>query len=407
MRARTIREGSVGLLILVGLFLFGGLILWLRGLNPGNRTFKVFIEFADVGGMQEGAIVRYRGVTVGRITGIRPGPNGVEVEAQISPANLIIPRDVIVEANQSGLIGESYVEIRPRENLTEQQVSATPLDKDCNDNLIVCDRSRLQGSIGASPDQLVRYSIRFAETYSDPQFFAKLNKIADNTAEATAEVTKLTREFSQLTRLARQEIGSLSATTNSVAQAANQVGLTAAQVNSLLAANRTTLVATLENLNQTSAALRTNVNRLSPVLTQVEQGEFLRNLEALSANAAQASANLRDVSIALNNPTNLVVLQQTLDSARTTFQNAQKITADLDELTGDPAFRNNLRNLINGLSGLVSSTQQLQQQTQLAQTLEPIAVNLNAAPKSLPVQPVQSIRKPGWRDSNQPPAPGN
>jgi len=50
------------------------------------------------------------------------------------------------------------------------------------------------------------------------------------------------------------------------------------------------------------------------------------------------SANLRDISNALNSPTNLLVLQQTLDSARVTFQNAQKITSDLDELTGDPAL---------------------------------------------------------------------
>jgi len=62
------------------------------------------------------------------------------------------------------------------------------------------------------------------------------------------------------------------------------------------------------------------------------------------------------------------VLQQTLDSARVTFQNAQKITSDLDELTGDPAFRENIRQLINGLSGLVSSTQQLQQQVEVAET---------------------------------------
>ncbi|MCY7275177.1 MAG: MCE family protein, partial [Phormidesmis sp. CAN_BIN44] len=56
-----------------------------------------------------------------------------------------------------------------------------------------------------------------------------------------------------------------------------------------------------------------------------------------------------------------------------TFQNAQKITADLDELTGDPQLRNDLRNLIKGLSGLTSSTQQLQQQAQVAQVLAPYA----------------------------------
>ena len=60
-----------------------------------------------------------------------------------------------------------------------------------------------------------------------------------------------------------------------------------------------------------------------------------------------------------------------------TFQNAQKITSDLDELTGDPALRENLRQLINGLSGLVSSTEQLQQQVEVAQTLDTLKTAMN------------------------------
>jgi phospholipid/cholesterol/gamma-HCH transport system substrate-binding protein len=48
----------------------------------------------------------------------------------------------------------------------------------------------------------------------------------------------------------------------------------------------------------------------------------------------------------------------------------KKITSDLDELTGDPAFRQNLLRLVNGLSGLVSSTKQVQQQVQVATTLD-------------------------------------
>lgn len=394
IRARTIREGSVGLLILLGLCLFAGLVIWLRGLAPGTRSFKATIEFANIAGMQEGAPVRYRGVTVGRITSIKPGPNGVEVDIEISPADLVIPRDVTVEANQSGLIGETYIEITPREVLQDPaKIAAKPLDSDCNPGLIVCDQAKLQGEIGVSPDQLIRYSIRFSELYSDPKFFAKIDRVVQNSAEATAGVSKLTQEFSLLTRAVRQEVGTFSNTARSAARAADQVGLTASQVNSLLAANRVTLVSTLDNLNATSAQLRSSVSQLSPILSRVEQGELLRNLETLSANAAQASANLRDVSVALNSPTNLTVLQETLDSARATFQNAQKITADLDELTGDPAFRDNLRNLVNGLSGLVSSTQQLHQQAQLAQVLSPAATSATE-PQQLPsLSELQTLTK--------------
>ena len=136
--------------------------------------------------------------------------------------------------------------------------------------------------------------------------------------------------------------------------------------------NRSSLVTVLNNLTQTSQQLRTTVNSLTPTVNRVTQGKLIDNLETLTANAAQASANLRDASNTLNNPNNILVLQQTLDSARVTFQNAQKITSDLDELTGDPAFRDNLRQLVNGLSGLVSSTQQLQQQIQVAESLDSV-----------------------------------
>lgn len=377
MRSRTIREGSVGLLILLGLGLFAGLILWLRGLTPGNRSFKVTVNFSSIAGLQQGASVRYRGVTVGNISAIRPGPNGVEVDLEISPADLVIPKDVRVEASQSGLIGETYLEITPKTPLPVGTVTALPLERDCNPQLIICNESRLQGQIGISPDELIRYSIQFAQLYSDPQFFNNLNSATKNVAVAAASVAELSREFSSLARSTRQEVGALSAS-------ARAVGQLATQANSLLVENRSTLVSTLNNLSLTSLQLRSTVNSLNPVVSRVQQGELLRNLETLSANAAQASANLRDFSNAANDPTNIVLLQQTLDSARATFQNAQKITADLDELTGDPTFRQNLRNLVNGLSGLVSSTQQLQQQTQVAQILAPLESTTQVAIQTLP-----------------------
>jgi len=56
-------------------------------------------------------VVRYRGVDVGTISAIRPGANGVEVDMEITPADVIIPRDVLVEANQSGLISEVSIDI--------------------------------------------------------------------------------------------------------------------------------------------------------------------------------------------------------------------------------------------------------------------------------------------------------
>ena len=103
---------------------------------------------------------------------------------------------------------------------------------------------------------------------------------------------------------------------------------------------------------------------------------MLENLETLSANAAEASQQLNDITKTLNDPNNILVLQQTLDSARVTFENTQKITSDLEDLTGDTQFRQNLKELVNGLSGLVSSTEQIEQQVKFAATLDSVKANL-------------------------------
>ncbi|PSM45930.1 MCE family protein [Chroococcidiopsis sp. CCALA 051] len=391
MRSRAVREGSVGLLLLLGMGIFIAIFLWIRGLTVGERSYSFTVEFPRVNGLLEGAAVRYRGVTVGRIASIRPRVNGVEVTVEVSPANVVIARDAIIEANQSGFLGEVSVDITPQREVPTEQVTARALDPKCDRALIVCNGSRLTGEIGVSTDELIRFTTRFASVYSNPELYENINAAIENTSIVAADVSRLTRELTTLTKSTRQQLDNLAvtadritATTNKTASqfgaTANQVRLTAEQANDLIAnlnrlvtENRTSLVATLDNLTQTSKQLRSSVETLTPTVNRVTQGQLIENLETLTANAAEASTNLRDASKALNSPSNVLALQQTLDSARVTFQNAQKITSDLDELTGDPSFRDSIRELIEGLSGLVSSTQQVEQQVQVAKTLDSVA----------------------------------
>ncbi|ARV58711.1 mammalian cell entry protein [Nostocales cyanobacterium HT-58-2] len=406
---RTFREGSVGLLLLLGLGVFGLIIVWLTRFNAARGSYKAIVEFANAGGMQKGAVVRYRGVKVGTISAIRPGPNNIEVEVEITNSNLIIPSNVKVEANQSGLISESVIDITPQSQLPPGVVVAKPLDRNCNPQIIVCNGSRLKGQIGISLDELIRTSTELATVYTDPKFYKNVNKAVENTAVAAASVAELTRSLNLLSKSFQQQLNTFSATSTTVQKATNQLSasttrtldqfgntaqeirLTSNQVNklvtnldTLLTSNRSSLVAALNNITETSNQLRQTVSSLSPTINRVTQGELIKNLETLSANAAQASTNLREVSNTLNNPNNVLVLQQTLDSARVTFENTQKITSDLDELTGDPAFRENLRQLVNGLSSLVSSTQQMQQQVQVAHTLDSVRAAVDNSKAAIP-----------------------
>ncbi|MDB9379292.1 MlaD family protein [Nodularia sphaerocarpa] len=411
---RTLREGSVGLLILLGLGAFVMIVLWLNRFTAGSNSYKFMVEFANAGGMQRGAPVRYRGVKVGNISKVQASSNAVQVEIEIAPADLVISRDVVIEANQSGLISKSIIDITPKTSIPMGAI-AKPLDNNCDDSLIICDGSRLSGKIGISIDELIRSSTNLATTYNDPEFYQKLNRLLESSTAAATGVASLTQDFQALSKSFEQQLGTFSATANSVQQSTNeltrsatktvnQLGATASEFSStanqanrllsnldeLVTTNRSSLVGALNNITETSNQLRVTVSSLSPAFNQLTQGELLNNLESLSANAAQASANLRDASQALNDPQNLVLMQQTLDSARVTFENTQKITSDLDELTGDPAFRQNLLQLVNGLSGLVSSTEQMQQDVKVAATLDSLKTAVSkTAVKQPPVnQPV-------------------
>ncbi|MBW4573469.1 MAG: MCE family protein [Tolypothrix carrinoi HA7290-LM1] len=423
MRSRTFREGSVGLLLLAGLGVFGLILLWLNRVTTSQRSYKVIIEFANATGMQKGTLVRYRGVKVGSVSKIRPGLNNVEVEVDISQPELKIPRDVLVEANQSGLISESIIDITPKATLIQATDVAKPTETNCNPQIIVCNGSRLKGQVGISVDELIRSSTALSVAYSNPKFYNTVNKTLETASQAAVSVAALSRELQVLSKNAQQQLGTFSATANSVQRATdklststnqtvNQFGTTARQfsttatefsttaqefgttaktisstanqakslvtnLDNLVTTNRSTLVGTLNNLSQASDQLRVTVSSLSPTVNRFTQGKLLENLETLSANAAQASTNLRNATQSFNDPNNRLLLQQTLDSARVTFENTQKITSDLDELTGDPAFRNNLRQLVNGLSTLVSSTEQMQQQVQIADTLDSLKASVN------------------------------
>ncbi len=430
MRSRTFREGSVGLLLLAGLGVFGLILLWLNRVTTSQRSYKVIIEFANATGMQKGTLVRYRGVKVGSISKIRPGLNNVEVEVDISQPELKIPRDVLVEANQSGLISESIIDITPKATLIQATDVAKPTEKNCNPQIIVCNGSRLKGQVGISVDELIRSSTALSVAYSNPKFYNNVNKTLETASQAAASVAGLSRELQVLSKNAQQQLGTFSATATSVQRATdklstsadqtvNQFGSTAKQfsttatefsttartisstanqakslvtnLDNLVTTNRSTLVGTLNNLSQASNQLRVTVSSLSPTVNRFTQGKLLENLETLSTNAAQASTTLRDATKTLNDPNNRLLLQQTLDSARVTFENTQKITSDLDELTGDPAFRNNLRQLVNGLSTLVSSTEQMQQQVQIADTLDSFKASVNKSNLVIPTPTTQEV----------------
>jgi phospholipid/cholesterol/gamma-HCH transport system substrate-binding protein len=399
MRSKALREGSVGLFIIAGIVALAGSVLWVNNVKFTKSTYTIQVEFDDTNGMKPGAMARFRGFEVGQITEVKPTVEGIEVTIEINSLDLQIPVDSLIEANQSGLIGETTVDFSPiSQDIPPEALNMTAVSKNCNPQLIICEGMKLKGVVGSSLQRLIRSTTVLSQRFETQEFYDNINQTLKSANVVATEVAKLSDELRNLSKTFRQEIDSLSTASNSIAASADRTSVEfidtinkveksisnygntadeltnlASNVNSLITENRINLNDTLINISDTSSELKTIVASVSPIATELGNANLttlIANLETLIANSNEASNNLKNFSATLGDPTNLVMLQETLDSARATFANVQKISADIDQVTGNPQFRQDMQDLIEGLSNLVSSTQDLDQQMQVATVLE-------------------------------------
>jgi len=66
--------------------------------------------------------VQIRGVNVGSVVQVKPSLSQVDVLVEIKDANTVIPRNSIIEANQSGLIATPLIDITPQLPVPDYQV---------------------------------------------------------------------------------------------------------------------------------------------------------------------------------------------------------------------------------------------------------------------------------------------
>lgn len=107
---------KVGLLTLIALTLLIGVIFKVKG-RAFSSAARTEIIFRDVNGMRPGAGVQMMGLRVGQVEEIKPVVDGensyVKVKFVITDPNVKIPRASMMSIQQSGLIGELFLEITP------------------------------------------------------------------------------------------------------------------------------------------------------------------------------------------------------------------------------------------------------------------------------------------------------
>lgn len=103
---------QVGALLVVGALAFAfiafGVVQW----RVGVQNFKVTVMLPRAGGIYSEALVDYRGVSVGKVTGVDLHPGGVAVQLSIKPGTRI-PADSSASVRELTAAGEQYMDLVP------------------------------------------------------------------------------------------------------------------------------------------------------------------------------------------------------------------------------------------------------------------------------------------------------
>ncbi len=101
----------VGLFVLAGVVIAAGAAVWL-GASKYFKPTGVYVTFFDesVNGLERDAPVKFRGVTVGRVSHIGVAPDGrlVEVELSLTPDFMVTP-SITSQLQSAGITGIKYV----------------------------------------------------------------------------------------------------------------------------------------------------------------------------------------------------------------------------------------------------------------------------------------------------------
>ncbi len=107
---------KVGLLALSAIIILLFTVLWVKGKTLSSAE-RLTVNFKDVNGMRAGSGVQMMGVRIGQVEEINPKINVadsyVEVKFVITEPNVVIPKASEISIQQSGIIGEQFLEITP------------------------------------------------------------------------------------------------------------------------------------------------------------------------------------------------------------------------------------------------------------------------------------------------------
>ncbi|WP_019269950.1 MULTISPECIES: outer membrane lipid asymmetry maintenance protein MlaD [Neisseria] len=110
---KNVLEFWVGLFVLLGVAAVGFLAFRVAGgtaFGNSGKTYTVYADFSDIGGLKANAPIKSAGVLVGRVGSIELDPKSYQAKVRLDlDSKYQFSSDVSAQILTSGLLGEQYI----------------------------------------------------------------------------------------------------------------------------------------------------------------------------------------------------------------------------------------------------------------------------------------------------------
>jgi phospholipid/cholesterol/gamma-HCH transport system substrate-binding protein len=162
-----------------------------------SRSYSIFIEFDNAHGICPGTPLRLRGINIGSVIDLTSEINSVIVLVDINNSSITIPKNSLIETNQTGLLNDTAIDILPLDLLSERSNKiVSPLSSECFESRILCHLSYVEGERGLNYDDLIRATTRISQRFDDPRFFNILYTFLQNGIEFSDNIVSISSDIS-------------------------------------------------------------------------------------------------------------------------------------------------------------------------------------------------------------------
>ena len=225
---RLKNEALVGMVVVAGIVVavVGG--IWLSGKPFGQQQRTLQAAFSEVGVLSEGSPVKYRGVRIGNVTGIRlaRGGTGVIVTMQVAP-DVTLPREAAVVVSPESFFGDWQASIISRRDSTFGSLGFTEArGTDILPGATLPDITQLTAVAADIADDIQTLSDRVQIAFT-AENARKIGETIDDVQEVSAQIRgfidQQTRTYSQVSRNVLESTSNIRDATATAELAANDV----------------------------------------------------------------------------------------------------------------------------------------------------------------------------------------